>query len=216
MSTYVQRVSRDARRLLRAFRSQLRSSSGTQDNGDEAGRQLSSISTLPNLVTLSAIRAVVGLDIPDLIDSGTQHVEELARKTQSDPDALARILRHLVQRGVVRERAAGIFELTDVGELLTRSNPGSERARFLPNGVGPRFEAALAQMGYSLQAGLPAYPHIHGQGLWEQIVAEPAMADSFDAEMRANARVLDRNWRRPTTGPRSSQSLISVAGQARS
>lgn len=52
-----------------------------------------------DLVTPMAFRAAAALRLADLMTDGPVPVDELARRSGSEPDALGRLLRHLVCRG---------------------------------------------------------------------------------------------------------------------
>ena len=58
-----------------------------------------------------ALRVMIELGIPDLLAGGEQSVDELATATQSDADALYRVMRLLAPEGVFREVAAPSFRV---------------------------------------------------------------------------------------------------------
>jgi hypothetical protein len=57
------------------------------------------------------------LRIADHIEAGATHLDDLAERTGADPDALHRLLRYLVARGVFAEED-GAYANTDVSRLL--------------------------------------------------------------------------------------------------
>ena len=63
------------------------------------------------------------LGLPDLIEGGIESPAELAAATRTDPDALARLIRHLVDRGVFTEPLPGRVGLGEVRRLLVTSHP---------------------------------------------------------------------------------------------
>ena len=58
-----------------------------------------------------ALRVIIELGVPDLLAAGEQSVDELAAATQSDADALYRVMRLLAAEGVFREVAAPAFRV---------------------------------------------------------------------------------------------------------
>jgi len=59
-----------------------------------------------------AIYAAARLDLADLVAEGHGEICELARTTETDPDALYRLMRALASVGVFREEEARRFVLT--------------------------------------------------------------------------------------------------------
>ncbi len=150
--------------------------------------QLELVTNVGNLLTRQAVRVVASLDIPDLIAAGITEVDDLAAQVGADRDALRRLSRHLVRRGIFTQPTPSSLGLTAVGELLLSSAPGGRHQYFQLSGVLPRFESALAGMMHSVLTGEPAYAYIHGAGLWEQMGGDPLLTASFDAEMNSHAR----------------------------
>lgn len=143
---------------------------------------------LRNLVTKEAVGVIVALGIPDLVAAGTGTVAALADKTGADPDALGRVLRHLVANGILVEREPGVVALSDAGELLRSDHPDGQATFFQRDAVVARFEQALSGMLHSVMTGQSAYASVHGEDLWEQVARDPLMAASFDVEMVRHAR----------------------------
>ena len=150
--------------------------------------QLELVTNIENWLTRQAVRVVASLDIPDLIDSGVTDLDDLAARVGTDRDALARLSRHLVSRGVFTQPTPSTLGLSDVGKLLRSNEPSGRHEYFQLSGVLPRFEAALAGMMYSVRTGEPAYAHVHGEGLWQQMAKDPLLTASFDAEMNRHAK----------------------------
>ena len=150
--------------------------------------QLELVTSNENWVTTQAVRVVATLDIPDLIAAGVTELDDLATRVRVDRDALSRLSRHLVGRGVFVQTTPSSVGLTPLGELLRSGNPSRRHQYFQLTGITPRFESALAQMMYSIRTGEAAYPHVHGEGLWEQLAKDPVLMTSFDVQMTSHAR----------------------------
>ncbi len=150
--------------------------------------QLEDVINVRNLVTRQAVRVVASLGIPDLIAAGITDLDALALRVGADSDSFRRLSRHLVNRGVFTAPTSSTLGLTAVGELLRSGEKNGRHLYFQVTGVAPRFEAALAGMMHSVLTGEPAYAHIHGEELWQQMEKEPLLAASFDADMNIHAR----------------------------
>ena len=66
----------------------------------------------------SLLLQVSKVGIPDLLADGPRSVEDLARETQLDPQALYRVLRLLASNGVFSEVAPRTFRQTPVSDTL--------------------------------------------------------------------------------------------------
>ncbi len=150
--------------------------------------QLELVTNVGNLLTRQAVRVVASLGIPDLIAAGVTELDDLAAQVGADRDALFRLSRHLVRRGIFTQPTPSTLGLTAVGELLLSDDSSGRHQYFQLSGVLPRFESALAGMMHSVLTGEPAYAHIHGAALWQQMGDDPLLTASFDAEMNSHAR----------------------------
>ena len=89
-----------------------------------------------NAWTAQAITAAVDLGIADALADGPIRLEELASRVNADPDALRRLLRALIGRGVFRQRRDGRYEVNPLANTLRSSAPLS--AAGLARMVGSR------------------------------------------------------------------------------
>ena len=64
-----------------------------------------------------AVWIAATLRLPDHIEAGAARLEDLSDRARTDPDALMRLLRYLVARGVFAE-TAGRYENTELSRLL--------------------------------------------------------------------------------------------------
>src|SRR5258706_12999852 len=102
-----------------------------------------------------ALFVVAELGIADLLASGPQHADELARRTETHAASLARVLRLLVTAGVFVEESDGRFALGAIGHYLRRGVPGSMRAATLL--FGGRTQDAWGELMQSVRTGEPAF-----------------------------------------------------------
>jgi O-methyltransferase domain/Dimerisation domain len=129
-----------------------------------------------------ALYLVVQLGIPDLLKNGPKSVEELAASTQSNPDALLRVLRAVASLGVFAETAPRQFALTPLSETLRSDVPGSLRniVLFIANDYHWDTYKALA---YSVRTGEAAFDHVFGQNAWEYLSERPEESLLVDQAM---------------------------------
>jgi 2,7-dihydroxy-5-methyl-1-naphthoate 7-O-methyltransferase len=69
-----------------------------------------------------AVSVAATLRLADHIEAGADRVPELAERAGADPDALQRLLRYLVPRGVFAEAAGGAYANTELSRLLLDEN----------------------------------------------------------------------------------------------
>jgi SAM-dependent methyltransferase len=169
------------RQLLGAVRSRL-------GGGRTPAQRLSDVTTPHNVITLEAVRVVVTLGIPDLVGSAPTDIDELASRVGANADALHRVLRHLIERGLLVETKPGQVRLTDAGALLQTGHPESRNAVFQ---LGVQyFEAALKDLMHSVRTGEPAFERVNGMPPWQLMAENPQVAASFDHQMNSHARAL--------------------------
>jgi hypothetical protein len=73
---------------------------------------------LTDLATPWCVHVVVTLEVAEHLAAGKNNIEELAKVAGADPDALARVLRHLASRGLFEETSPGQFALNDDARAL--------------------------------------------------------------------------------------------------
>ena len=78
--------------------------------------------------TSQAITVAVELGIADALDKGPLRLEELASRVEADPDALRRLLRALIGRGIFRQRRDGRYALNALAKSLRANAPLSAAA----------------------------------------------------------------------------------------
>ncbi|TXS35674.1 methyltransferase [Streptomyces sp. OR43] len=143
------------------------------------------IGPLMDLVTPMALRVAATLRLADLIAEGTTHTAELARRSATDPDALGRMLRHLVCHGVFTEPEPGRFGLNETAELLRSGHPAALRPGLDLDGFGGTMDLAFTGLLHTVRTGEPAWETVFGAPFWPHLAAHPERGASFDATMSA-------------------------------
>jgi hypothetical protein len=117
------------------------------------------------------IHAVSKLDIADKLLNGPKTLQELARETDADENALYRLLRAVSSVGIFEEKADGTFTLNDFGATLLTDVPGSVKPWALAN-LGEHFPA-FGDLTYGVKTGKVPFEHAHGIPVWEYYQQNP-------------------------------------------
>jgi hypothetical protein len=122
------------------------------------------------------------LGIPDHLRNGSKSADELARATNSNPDALFRVLRALASVGILTQSDDGQFANTPVSETLRSDAPASLRA-FAMTELGEEHYPAWGELLYSVRTGGIAFDHAFGVPVWEFFASNPENAKIFNDAM---------------------------------
>ena len=95
------------------------------NNVDLAGREV--LLGLTGMAGPWAVRVAATLRLADLVTDGGTELAELACRAGADPDALGRVLRYLVARGVFDEPKPGVFAVNDAARWLRDEHPARLR-----------------------------------------------------------------------------------------
>lgn len=131
--------------------------------------------------------AAAELGVADLVADGPRPVDELARATGTQPDALYRVLRALAAQGVFSEVAPRTFGLTPTASVLRDGVPGSMRELARYFGMRSR-NHAFVELLHTVRTGEPAFDHVHGTDWWTHLAEHPDDAAIFDNAMGNLAR----------------------------
>ncbi len=143
---------------------------------------------MADLFTPMAVRVAATLRLADHIAGGADTLAALAERTGCDRDALGRLVDHLVAIGVLRRRDVDTLSLADLGEQLREGHPGNGRAWLDIEGAVGRAELSALRLLDAVRRGRSAFPMLYGSGFWEDLAAQPALAESFDALMASRLR----------------------------
>ncbi|MEX5712129.1 methyltransferase [Parafrankia sp. FMc6] len=160
---------------------------------DPAGqemRELDVLLRLGSLHTPMAVRVAATLRLVDHINAGTTSPAELAKVTGTNQNALLRLIRHLVAVGVLAETGPGRLTPTKTGMLLANDHPAQQRAWFDLNNAVSRADLAFFQLLAAVQTGNPTYESVYGRTFYEDLTANPRLAESFDVLMACDEDVV--------------------------
>ena len=122
-----------------------------------------------------AIQVAAELGIADALTEGPLPLDDLADRVGADPDALGRLMRALISRGVFRQRRDGRYDLNALANAL-RSD-----ARFSMYGwarvVGsPQHREHWSLLVESIKSGKAILPQVRGKEAFEYLRDEPELA----------------------------------------
>jgi 2,7-dihydroxy-5-methyl-1-naphthoate 7-O-methyltransferase len=157
----------------------------TAETEEAVAAAWATLAPLMDLVTPMALRVAATLRLADFMpDAGAGEgadLGELAKRAGADPNALARVLRHLVEHGVFSEPRPGRFAANQAAALLRTGQPAAQWLDL--DGFGGRMDLAFTGLMHTVRTGEPAWEAVFGRPFWDWLDANPAMSASFDAVM---------------------------------
>jgi len=134
--------------------------------------------SLSDLCTPWCLHVAATLRVAEHIASGVTTARDLATVTGSDPSALARVLRHLVSKGLFEEPSRDRFALNDAARPLLDAGV---RLPLDLNGIGGRMAGAWSGLPTAVRTGEASYAEVFGQSFWEDLQSHPDVGATFDA-----------------------------------
>lgn len=131
------------------------------------------------------VRATCELGVVDALDE-PQGLAELASRTSSDPATLARLLRVLLDLGLVAVEPDGRYAATSRGEVLRLEHPSGIRSLALMQTVMPNLNA-WQHLADAVRRGEAVFETLHGLTNWEWLAAHPEEEAIFNASMARRA-----------------------------
>ena len=125
----------------------------------------------------------VRLGLPAALAERPVGATALADDLGVSPEPLRRLLRGLVQAGLVAEDTAGDFLLTELGAGLLPGRPGSVHALL----AAEEFAAAWGGLAAALSGARPAFDHVFGQDVWSHRQASSELDTAYAEWMGADA-----------------------------
>ncbi len=110
----------------------------------------------------------------------------LAEATATDPGALLRLLRVLVELGLLEGGAGETYVDTDLGSTLTREHPRSLRSLVLMQSWLPNV-ATWNHLDDAVRSGAGVYERVNGAPPWEHLSAHPDQEAEFNRSMARRA-----------------------------
>src|SRR3569833_2457880 len=116
---------------------------------------------LSDLATPWSVRVVMTLRIAEHLSAGITKVDELAAAAGCHGGSLARVLRHLVDKGLFEEPVPGQLVLNDAARALLE--PGLLHVGLDLDGYGGRVAGAWGGLLTATHTGEPGYAEVFGR-----------------------------------------------------
>ncbi|MBE9374540.1 SAM-dependent methyltransferase [Saccharopolyspora sp. HNM0983] len=143
---------------------------------------------MADLATPLTIRTVATLGVADVVRDGPVAAADIAGRCGAEADALARVLRFLVQRGIFTEPERDVFGPNEGSDALRRDAPGGLQPWLDLDGAVGRADLAFVELVEQVRGHHRAYPAAFGRSFWEDLGSSPQLSDSFDSLMETKAQ----------------------------
>ncbi|BBX06647.1 hydroxyneurosporene-O-methyltransferase [Mycolicibacterium aichiense] len=135
-----------------------------------------------------AITTAAQLGIADALADGPLPIDELAARVDADPDALRRLMRALIGRGIFRLRRDGRYALNSLADTLRSDAAISLRGAALFQGSQEQRER-WTLLTDSVRTGESIVPALRGMEGFDYLIEIPEHAKLFDQTMTSLAQM---------------------------
>jgi len=156
---------------------------GTPDDAVDAIAAIQALIAGARNTQLIYVTAKLGL--ADVLHEGPRNADDIAAELGVNAPVLRRLLRGLVNRGIVTEERAGTFSLTALGQYLRADVPGALRDHAIRS--GEMQYPAWGSLLYAVETGQSAFEHAHGTDVFGYLAANPAANNLFNEGMAVRA-----------------------------
>src|SRR5882724_4922231 len=118
------------------------------------------------------LRAVLRLDLPDLLGDRRRSVADLAGASGADEEALARLLRLAAALGLFRQLDADYYTNNAASSLLRADHPRSMRVEAM-HALSGWTRIAWDQVAFSVRSGTSGFQAATGVSVFEFLRSEP-------------------------------------------
>lgn len=140
--------------------------------------------------TSQAITVAAQLGVADELANGPLSVDELAVRVGANADALHRLLRALIGRGIFRHRRDGRYELNALAATL-RSDAAVSMAWAARFYGSPEQRERWTLLSDSIRTGNAVVPAMHGMGSFDYFAEHREHADLFNQTMTSVSQLTD-------------------------
>jgi hypothetical protein len=135
-----------------------------------------------------AITTAAQLGIADALADGPLSIDELAARVGADADALRRLMRALIGRGIFRRRRDGRYALNSLAATLRSDAPISLKGAAMFQGSQEQRER-WTLLADSIRSGESVVPALRGMEGFDYLAEIPEHADLFDQTMTSLAQM---------------------------
>jgi O-methyltransferase/methyltransferase family protein len=140
--------------------------------------------------TSQAITVVAQLGVADALADGPLPIDELAARVEADADALRRLLRALISRGIFRERRDGRYELNSLSDTLRSDARVSMKSAARFYGSQEQRERWTLLVN-SIRTGNAVVAALRGKESFEYFAENPELAALFNQTMTSISALTD-------------------------
>ena len=135
-----------------------------------------------SLAPAQAITVAAELRIADALVERPLGIDDLAHKVGANADALGRLLRALIGRGIFRQRRDGRYDLTPLAKTLRSDTPDSMAAfaRFVGS---PQDREHWSHCIEAIRTGETDVPKLRGKEAFDYAASEPELNEVFNQAM---------------------------------
>lgn len=128
------------------------------------------------------ITVAADLGIADALAEGPSRIDDLARRVEADPDALARLMRALIGEGIFVQRRDGRYALNALGSTLRTDSAMSVAG--LARMVGhPAHREHWSQLRDAIRTGEATIPKLRGMPGFDYLAQNPELGAIFNDAM---------------------------------
>jgi hypothetical protein len=140
--------------------------------------------------TSQAITVAAQLGVADALAGGPLTIDELAKRVNADADALRRLLRALISKGIFRRRRDGLYEVNALAGTLRSDAMVSmaAAARFYGSQEQRERWTLLAD---SVRTGASVVPALRGKSSFDYFAEKPELAELFNQTMTSVSEMTD-------------------------
>jgi C-methyltransferase len=140
--------------------------------------------------TSQAITVAAQLGVADALADGPLPIDELATRVNADADALRRLLRALISRGIFRHRRDGRYELNSLADTLRSDAPVSMTSAAQFYGSQEQRERWTLLVD-SIRTGSSVVPALRGKESFDYFAENPELAALFNQTMTSVSKMTD-------------------------
>ncbi|MGO8940309.1 MAG: methyltransferase [Mycobacterium sp.] len=140
--------------------------------------------------TSQAITVAAQLGVADALSNGPLPIEELAARVGADADALRRLLRALISKGIFVHRRDGRYELNSLAGTLRSDAPISMTWAAQFYGSAEQRERWTLMVD-SIRTGSTVVPTLRGSESFDYFAVQPELAELFNQTMTSVSELTD-------------------------
>ncbi len=131
-----------------------------------------------NLWVSRGLVTALELNIAELIRDGKNTIDQLATSTQTNPDALYRLMRMLCAHDIFKLSKKGIYSLTPWSRVMLEGNKDSVKD-FLLSHLGKLHYELFSEMDYTVKTGINASQKLFNKDIFTHVHDTPEEHERF-------------------------------------